>query len=446
MVPLLPEFMRALGAKSRTIVCPMVRRPHETTPEEGDARVAGAAMLVFALAFVALKYLGTVNAWKATHWLFTYDLGFVKRGLLGTMASAMTPFDVTPVAAIVAFSLGAAALFVVALGVFAWPAFAKPLRWRTRAAALAALASPGFGYLLSDLGRFDIVNYALGLGVIVATRAWGRFPDALFVVSAGVMLLIHEAALLLALPIVTLVWLDANDRLAWLLEPARWPALAARLAPVAAIAAGVTLFGGADMTLRELMPRLAARADFVPSAQSAYVLVRGLDSNVAQVLGRETAIALENGRVGPPLGPILRDSFASILPFALAQLAVALFLVRSLVGDRRRVATAAIVLGFLAPWPLLLVGVDWGRWVAIASAHCATLTLHFAPELPDERAAPFRGVGAALVAAFVILSAGTSYTMEGARWGSAETPWTGVARWMQDARGSQTWDRAFVTP
>lgn len=430
----------------------MVRRSDEPDAGERGARTTGAALLVFALAFIALKYLGTINAWKLTHWLFHYDLGIVKRGVVGTLAAALTLGDVTSVATIVGLSLGVAMLLLVTLGAFAWPAFARPMHWRARGAALFALASPGFGYLLCDLGRFDVLNYALTLGVIVATRAWGRFPYGLFLATAALVLLIHEAALLLALPVLTIVWLDANGRLGWLIEPARWPTLAAQLAPVAALAACIALFGGTDLPLRELMPRLAARSDFAPSAQSAYVLVRGLDSNVAQVLGHETAIALESGRSGPPLGSILRGSFHSILPFALAQLAIAHFLLRSLVAGRRCAAVAALHLCFLAPWPLLIFGVDWGRWIAIAAAHAATLTLHFAPELADERTAPFRGapplqkLGAALVAAFVILSAGTSYTMESARWGSADSPWAGVARWMQDARGSDGWERSFVTP
>ena len=424
----------------------------EATSDALRARVVGAALLCSALAFITLKYVGTINAWKLTHWLFGYDLGFVKRGVLGTLAAALTPGDVTSVRAIVTLSLCATALFVVALGAFAWPAFARPMRWRTRVAALFALASPGFGYLLSDLGRFDILNYALGLGAICAARALGRFPDPLFLGIAALVLLIHEAALLLVLPVLTIVWLDMQGHLGWLLEPARWPTLAARLAPIAGVVLCIGLFGGADISLRELMPRLAERADFAPSAQSVYVLVRGLDSNVGQVLGRETAIVLADGRSGPPLGPILRDSFFSILPFALAQLALAHFLLRSLAAERRRPAIAALYLGFLAPWPLLLVGVDWGRWVAIAAAHSATLILYFAPEFPGEGTSPFRGaspfrsLGAALVVAFVILSAGTSYTMESARWGNADSPWAGVARWMQDARGSQTWDRAFVAP
>jgi hypothetical protein len=132
------------------------------------------------------------------------------------------------------------------------------------------------------------------------------------------MLLIHEAALLLALPVLGVAYLDANGRLGWLVERERWPALAAQLAPVPVFFALLSLVGGADVSLRELMPRLAERSEFLPSASSAYVLVRGLESNFAQVMGWERNIALEAGRKGPPLGPILVESFFWILPFALA--------------------------------------------------------------------------------------------------------------------------------
>jgi hypothetical protein len=347
------------------------------------------------------------------------------------------------VAWVVGLSLAIATLYQAALAVFAWPAFAAPRRRRALAIGLCALAAPGYGYLLSDLGRYDVLNYALCLVALVASRAAGRFPYPFFLALGAGMLLIHEAALLLAVPVLFVGHLEAEGRLCWLWDRRRLGDLAIRLAPLAALFAAIALFGESDLTLRELMPRLAAHSEVPPSAQSAYVLVRGLDSNVAQLLGREDRIALSDGLHGPPLGGVVFDDFWGILPIVLLQLGLTLALLGGVPAERRRPILAAVLLCFLAPFPLMLIGIDWDRWAALASAHCATLGLLFARELPGRFEAPLSRGLALLAALFVILAASKSYTMQGARWKSAESPVAGVERFLVDWEMSPSWDRAF---
>ncbi|MEN8162398.1 MAG: hypothetical protein ABFS41_20165, partial [Myxococcota bacterium] len=291
-------------------------RGSDGAPSRSRARIA---LLVGVLVFVGLKYLGTTSAWKLTHWLFSWELGFVKRGLVGTLLQLFHPGGVVSSEAIVALSLVVVAGFLVALGALAAPLFAERERRRSLAIGLVALLAPGVGYLLSDLGRFDVLNLLLCVLTLLAAQALGRFPYALLLGVSGVALLIHEAALLLCLPMLFVAYLEANGRLEALPDPRQWPRLALLAAPAVVLFVALAGFGFSDRPLPELVASLSARADFAPSPRSAYVLLRPLRSNVAQVLGAEGAVPESGAAQALALGSVDMLSFWLILAIAALQ-------------------------------------------------------------------------------------------------------------------------------
>lgn len=407
----------------------------------GPRSTSGVVLLVVVLAFVLLKYLGTITRWKLTHWLFSYELGFVKRGLVGTLLQAGLPGGVVTVEAVVVASLVIVAVFVVALCMLALPLFTEEARQRSALIALSALLAPGIGYLLSDLGRFDVLNLALCLLAILAARRLGRFPDALFLSVSVLLVLIHEAALVLAVPMLFVAYLHGNGRLDALADPRKWPALALRAAVPVLLCAALTVFGRSDLALPELLARLAAHADFTPLPRSAYVLVRGLDSNVAQVLGGQDAG--EAAEVS--LGKVEMIQFWMILGVAALQQVFAHLSFQPLDRARRLPILAALHLCFAAPFLLLIVGVDWARWTALASAQCAVLMLLFARDLPISNESPGPRRFVALAFAFLIVAAGSGYGMQGARRGIVMSPQANVLSWIHDTRLSPGWHQAFTT-
>ena len=398
------------------------------------------ALLVLVLVFVLLKYFGIVSRWKLTHWLFSYELGFVKRGLVGTLLQAVLPGGVVTAEAVVVVSLVTAAAFLIALGALALPLFADEARWRSSLIALAALLAPGVGYVVSDLGRFDVLNLTLCLLAILVARRLGRFPAALFVAVACLTVLIHEAALVLAVPMLFVAYLHVNGRLDALLEPRQWPALVLRASPPVALSAALILFGRSDLPLPELFARLVAHADFPPVAQSAYVLVRSLDSNVSQVLGGQAAG--EAAEVS--LGSVELVPFWMVLGITALQQAFAHLAFRPLDPSRWRPMRTALQLCLAAPFVLMLVGVDWARWVALASAQCAVLMLLFARELPAASEAPISRRFAVLALAFLIVAAGSGYRMQGARRGMVTSPQVNVLSWLYDTQHGTAWYHGFV--
>jgi hypothetical protein len=398
---------------------------------------SGAALLLVVLGFVVLKYLGTIANWKLTHWLFSYELGFVKRALVGSLLQAALPGGVVTVEAVVVASLVIAGLFVVAIGTLAFPLLAENGRRRSALVALVALLAPGVGYVLADLGRFDVLNLTLCLSSVLLALRLGSFPYSLFLLSSCVMLLIHEAALVLAVPTLFAAWLHCNGRLAALCAPGQWPGLALRLVPPVLLGAALLLFGRTDLALPELLARLQAHADFPPSPQSAYVLVRSIGSNVAQVLGGESV----PGEVA--LGSVDLLSFWMVLGIAVPQQLVAYLCFRPLDRAQRLPILTALQLCFAAPFVLLSMGVDWSRWVALSSAQCAVLMLLFARDLPEsiESLVPRPFVASAL--AFVVLAAGSGYLMQGARRAMVMSPQANVLIWSDDTQRAAVWYQAF---
>jgi hypothetical protein len=344
------------------------------------------------------------------------------------------------VESVVAVSLAIAATFVVALGSLALPVFTEG-RWRPGLVALAALLSPGLGYLLSDLGRFDVLNLTLCLLAILVARRLGRFPDALFVSVACLAVLVHEAALVLALPLLLVTYLDGNGRLDALVDPGRWPALALRAAAPVLLCAALIVFGRSELPLPELLARLAAHAEFTPLPQSAYVLVRSLDSNVAQVLGGNSLEAAE-----VRLGKVDTLQFWLVFGVAALQQGFAHLSFRRLDRVRRLPVLAAFHLCFAAPFVLMLVGIDWARWAALASAQSAVLMLWFARELPVSIEAREPSRFAALALVFLIIGAGSGYRMQGARRGMVLSPQANVLGWWNDSERGGAWYHGFVGP
>jgi hypothetical protein len=405
--------------------------------------MSGIALLLVLVAFVVAKYLGTLNPWKLTHWAFSYDLGFVKRALPGTLLQWVLPGGVVTREAVVAVSVGISGAFVLALAMLAFPLFADPMRRRSLLVAIAALLAPGIGFLLADLGRFDILNLSLSLLAILLAERLGRFPYPVFVAVATVQLLIHEAALVLAVPVLFVAYLRSNGRLGALIDRAQWPELGVRVAPVVLLFGVLAVFARSDLTLPDLLARLASRTDFEPVPRSTLVLLRSLDSHLGQVAGLQGAPGAAPG-TKPVLGSGDLLSLWLILGVAVLQQVVAHVSFRALDREGRLPVWVALHLSFAAPFVMLLVGVDWPRWVALASAQCAVLMLLFARDLLDagERDEP-RGFFV-LVLVFVIVASGSSYRMLGARFGMTVSPQTNVLGWLHDLRASDAWYEPFL--
>lgn len=214
--------------------------------------------LLWAFAATTLRALRPPNDFALAHWLLDYRLGFLKRGLVGSLANAASggrPAEgALVVAAFVVFALSSAALLYAL-----WQLAA---RGRGPAALLLALALAGSPLVVMHahlVGYLDGVVIALAvLAVALALR--GRAGVGAVVLALAV--LVHENVLLTGVPaFLFAVHRRGGDRrralapalavfallaLAQALQPqaALREAIGARLAPVAWL----------DPVIREFLP------------------------------------------------------------------------------------------------------------------------------------------------------------------------------------------------
>jgi hypothetical protein len=352
----------------------------------------GAVALILLL---VLKYLDGNDIFRMTHWLFAWqDLGFVKRGLVGTLAALLDRDGSISAAEIIYASLVLTALFAGTLLLLCAPLFTDPRRRLGAMLACVVLTSPGIGHMLSELGRFDLINYTLACLVTVFVLHYRRFPPVVFLLAATLMLLIHEAALLTSIPVLFIVFLYLNTDIEQLDLKSLLRFSLRYLPAVLLVFFLIMLLGRSSMALGDLVGLLESRTDFEIDVQSAHVLVREFASNLEQVVigGQTIEDAVPEG-FSAGLQDLQVGQFIIVTPMSLAQWFYSL-LVFSLLGIAVNPATRRFVLlatsaGYLSAVPLFFVGIDWVRWAALMAVNSGLLTLVFARELeyrmPAER-------------------------------------------------------------
>lgn len=191
-------------------------------------------VVVFTLLVTMSRALRAPNEFSMAHWLFDYRFGFMKRGLVGSICSAVSSLTGQPMTARVILVLASILMtaFVAMLLAILWRVMTRlpgqPARWLV---ALVFASSPFVVLAAHFCGYFDGLVYLLAAGAVLLVLA--DRPVAGGLVSA-VAMLVHESYLLVALPLVALAsFLRCRDGR----KPAGWLRHAASLAlPVVAFA------------------------------------------------------------------------------------------------------------------------------------------------------------------------------------------------------------------
>ncbi|MGH7383954.1 MAG: hypothetical protein ACREKG_02160, partial [Candidatus Rokuibacteriota bacterium] len=140
-----------------------------------------------------------VSDWNVTHWLFTYDLEFTRRALVGTLVWGMVEPDPDLARRLgVGLLIGCSAALILFA---AWSLRGRPAAFRAGFAVLT-VACPAtltqFGY---DCGRLDQLNLILFLAALVLiVRGPVAAPLGVALLTA-IALLVHEAFLIIHVPV-----------------------------------------------------------------------------------------------------------------------------------------------------------------------------------------------------------------------------------------------------
>lgn len=269
--------------------------------------------------------------------LFSYqlnyvELGFVRRGLLGTIYGFDRAAPASP-AVLIAATLPLVAFVVI------WATAIS--RIEDQRLSLALLVSPAiFVQAGFDLGRFDQINY-----VLVALAILTPWRPAILILPLTV--LIHEAAIIIVAPIALMLHV-------WRCGLTGWAILSAALT----IAVTIAIFKfGAQINEITLL------ADYPFATESSVrILSRDFWDNIDFVANRIHELG----------------------PFDCTALTLVAGYLALLTATAFRVIPAVIVVAAVTPLGLSFIGVDFSRWIALS----ATNLIFALAVLPNRRSVP----------------------------------------------------------
>ncbi len=300
---------------------------------------------------VILDSLAPVSGFTLSHYLFTYQDGFVRRALVGSILAAFG--DGAPVTVDLPAMLGLGYLAVLVLLVAALVALAWERGDRRTTLLLAALlvGSSQLQILAFDVGKFDGLLLALTAAAALASLRAGRGAPVIVATFGVVGVLVHELHLVAGVPL-------AAAMVA--LGPAR--GTRGRLATGVAVALPAALTGlilallagrppGGSVAAAEAL--MAARAAFTLEESAAFVQGLSVTASVRQTFGVLLARPV----------PILTSVLVAVPPAA-----AALLLLRGRPGGgaRGRRDEGVLAVAALSALLLLPLGFDWYRWLTIS--------------------------------------------------------------------------------
>ena len=164
--------------------------------------IASLALLAVYVFFACFEF--EVRAWASTLWIYDYHFGFIKRGLLGAILGICS--DVFSQAYVLSYFQGVISFALAALLTVWLYRYFKNTPLLLFAIVLAGFSLQQISY---DSGRFDQINYVLliiGLWVIEGEIS-SLTKFVVLSILASVMLLVHEASILMHIPLLFSAWL-----------------------------------------------------------------------------------------------------------------------------------------------------------------------------------------------------------------------------------------------
>jgi hypothetical protein len=311
------------------------------------------ALLLFSIfaviaTFITLQILTLpLSEWMASHWLYDYQQGFIKRGLTGEVLAFIAGEASASLTFIENAALTVYTLLVLALLLFVFFIF-KQSPSLAFTFLLSGFSIQQFAY---DFGRFDQINYLLSF--IAIAMLFTHLPQliklGLLMTLSCTMLLVHEASLFLNIPLLFTLYFfllkQSNSNHLPLL-------LSCYSAVILATAISITLFGKPlDLALlTQSIKQKALGFDVHSGAISLHA--NNLSDNIALTLER-----LMSEKTASRMLRILLVSLPCILLFK------AWF--KALKPELNSSEKLLCILCFASIAPLFLLGIDFYRWIAM---------------------------------------------------------------------------------
>lgn len=353
------------------------------------------------IAFSSFRGL-IVHTWSATHWLFSYEHGFIKRGLIGTVYQ----YFQTPVSLLgISLAWNATALLVTLLLAYTaartlFPAHqfsrenAQPnaisgaiptpnsgsdnlgphdqraIRHLIIACSMALWILTGPGLIQQwffDHGRFDIFAVLFLLFSLLVTASSNKRISLAFILFCSLFLVvIHEAFFFWAPWVMIAIWFIFNS------PNARELKFLGIVCFVLMLAVGFVIKSNysTQMSLEEAKAELSLKADFEPVKDSLMVQFRSSTDN----------LRFASRRPGTKVWAGVAVSAVILFPY---------FYLIWWFSRRAYQKSEISLLGFLVvmlspfvPIALFIVGIDYGRWLSMMNVGSALIVLAFVLRFP----------------------------------------------------------------
>ncbi len=329
-------------------------------------------LAIVILALSILRGIRYPNMWSYTHFLFNYDLGFVKRGLIGEIVSHIgNPFFSTYTFFVI-FSLVLFSINMILIGTLIHDLVSsrKPILIGGTFVFVSSLAVV---FLSHTIGYLD----HLGLLITLITIKINQFNKKLLFLSLTLpfALLIHEAILILLFPVIFVslfLSIPEENRLQKLML--------------------LTLFSAVILGLVFTISQFTLEKS---EADQMYTTLQAINENPLRkdafnVLHRDSAENFER-TMERWAGDLLKDLWKSILvtaPNVLLLVYMTIVIMKH--ASAPKFAIVLAVLASLSPLLLHLFGWDMHRWntYAITTSFLMFFTAHKLSDQPIKIAAP----------------------------------------------------------
>ncbi|HWR97751.1 MAG TPA: hypothetical protein VN317_04950 [Candidatus Methanoperedens sp.] len=303
------------------------------------------------MAVVLAEDAALVN-WAYTHWAFTYDFGFVKRGLAGEVLSwFIEPKSLFPVVRNV--SLFSSVLVSAGLALHFWRPFLRQGgSGRLAYAVLATTSAASLPHFFYDTGRFDHLGLLLVMLCFASVES-GRVTAMTLLALCSLGIVLHEAFVVLYVPMIMTYWAySGTDSMRLRVTQALVVLL------LAGVAVFVVLQGRPLISYPELVQHLRDRHGSWIDEGSVTVLYAGLKKG----MGRSLGMLMSSRRL---VQHLVLGVF--LLPMCILAVRVARCdeVVATWATTKGRMAILMLAAA-LAPLCMYVVGVDFARWWALA--------------------------------------------------------------------------------
>jgi len=350
-------------------------------------------LAIFVLSLSFFKGIRLPTRFALTQYLFTYEEGFIRRGLWGSLFEPFQPHGYWELAGL---AFGLLAIFILVM----WRLLSQDARSGVPSALpwLAFLASPGLVFFFHIVGSLDYVAFiAVWALILASSRIGSTATQGICFLLSPILLLVHEAAIVMAIPSLFFLIMTANEHSD---ERAIRRVAAFSVLTFATLALLVQTGSLQASERQSVIASVSHRATFEVRRDAIGTLFHRTSERVA---------LMNKINSGKKRQKTMASSLVLFMPVTFFFFWLSLRQCRTQARARRWVTTLAIVGVGLAPLILHFVAYDHHRWNALTNLSSFTTWLVMTRRSETDEVQPTSTVYAVAALVLILSLSSTNY-------------------------------------